>query len=679
MAAAWLAAHALAGLAPLRWAWGLAAWSFYPAPVQGALAAAGALALAWGWGGARSGGRPRGDRARPEARGGAGAASGASHRPADSRAILGLLPAAALLFWLLRARTHFLGDGYARLVAADPHGVYKTPLDYLLNYELAGRLGWLLGGGLERGAAALSVLAGAVVVALLPGLVRGAGVPRGARLAAGAALFLSAWALLFFGYVEVYPVYLALELLLVWAGLRVAGRWPASLWLVPAWLAAVACHFQAVLLLPAVAYAVGASRPRVAGGAGAPGTPGRARAIVLGAGAVLVLAAVVLAGRLGLTGHALGVAGFLAEAASHSLARTFASRSAAGFFLAGRVNEWLLVWGAAVTLVPVALAGARAARGPGLDAGAPKPARGEAAPPLPVGRFLALAAAGGLVALLYSGLLGSARDWDLGGASLVPAQLWLIARAARSLAPAIRRPVLAATAALGLLHAAPWVALQCDAPRGGALAAALAREGPAVMALSVHERGALGQFLIGCGRDELAAGVLEGSPRPSAECARLYVEAAAVRARLGQQPAAAADCARAWQAVARGPALELLVAALRAQPDLAVAEALGAPARAAMRVDRLGLARRPAEALAAADSALVRWPREPLLLRRRALALAALGRPAEALAQARGAAEADTTYADAWHDLALLYRLAGRARESQAAADRAAARPFRMP
>ncbi|HVP37572.1 MAG TPA: hypothetical protein VMS93_00155, partial [Candidatus Saccharimonadales bacterium] len=594
---------------------------------------------------------------------------------------LWLLPLTAAVLWVFRGRTHLLGDGLTRLITTqDLRGAYKAPLDYLFNYRLAHGLGRLLGDGLERGQAVLSVLLGVASVPLLPGLMAGAGVPRGARLAAALVFFFSGWSLMFFGYLEAYPLFLFLELLFLWLGLRYAGRLKAALPLLPVWLVALASHFGAVLLAPALVYAPlagwlehawavvrgggGGAAAGAGGGAGggadAGSTPAarrpgaaalRARrlrvAAIAGALAALAIPSLFLV-RVGPARH--GVALFLWSSLRWSLRRALATPGHALDYLTGRVNELALVWGAALVLL--ALVGTRPA--------APRDRIRSA--------FLALAGAFGLAALLYPGSLGVARDWDLLAASLVPAELWLVGRAACALGPGLRRAALWATAVLALVHAGPWIGLQADAGLGREWAVRLSEQGPDFSDFTDHERILLAQNLMDRGEWTRAAVLLETRGLLSKAAPRLQVLAAQARLAAHQPELAARDCEAAWRGRRLSSALEKLAVALLLKPGLRVAdEGLEARARVLGAVDSAGSAGRFEDVLAMTGRALERWPGEPLFLRRQAMGLLSLGRSPEALERALAAVRADSADAGGWSDLARVYEELGRSAEAREA------------
>ncbi|MBI5838120.1 MAG: hypothetical protein HZB25_12855 [Candidatus Eisenbacteria bacterium] len=707
LATAWLAVHALAGALPLRWCWGLGSWALYAPEVRGALTVAGALALALaGVAIARAAGAdagtapgptdsevPRGGRA--AARHGIRAGSGghrASRLPApgiregdpprrDTRRLLLLAPVFAAAAWLCRDRTHILGDGLTRLVAFHrEHGAYKAPLDYLVNYRIAKQLGEALGGDLGLGQALISIACGTGALLLLPGLLRGAGVPRGSRLLAGAVFLLSGWVLLFCGYFEAYPLYMFLLLAFLWVGLKLAGHAASALALVPLWLLALGSHFGAVLVAPALLWAplgrllAGAASPR--GGASAmaprsPGAPGggaepappardsRARWLAWAVIALLAVVAVVALFfvRVGRSTQGVSLAWFLFTSLSWSLRQAFDTPAHMVGYFTGRANVLLLVWGATAALLPFA---ARALRRRG-----PADAAREG--------FLALAALGGLGALAYNGTLGAGRDWDLLAASLVPAQLWLLGWAARGMGR-VARPVLAASAALALLHAGPWVASQASPALGREWVLRLWEAGPELGNFTDHERILLGGDLMDAGAWERAAVLYERrAPVLEKDGPRLRVLAARAWLAARRPDRAARACEEAWRGGRRSAPLEKLAVALILDPGIPVADSgLASRARELARVDSAGSGGRFEEVLSRTAAALERWPGEAMFLRRRALGLLSRGRGAAALERARVAAPADSGDGGGWSDLAHVCAQLGLEDEARTARRRAA-------
>lgn len=550
----------------------------------------------------------------------------------------------------MRGRTHYLGDGNNRLLyAGDPRGVYKAPLDLLVNFHWSGALGKFLGGGLEVGQALVSVLSGVAAVLLLPRLLRASGVPEGSRAWGGALLLLSGWALLFFGYLEAYPIYMAALLGFLWLGVRLArsGWWAVAL--VPAWLVLAGLHSQGLLMLPAMVYGTavgmrGGQRPK-------------ARLLVAIAGIGLALSAVRLP-FIGLADHSFGLLGFLWGAFVHSSSVLAGSTQVWNGFVLGRFNELLLVGGASVLLIPFAL---------GRES-EPKSSRREE--DFHAARvFLALAAVGGLGALLYRGEVGAARDWDLIAPSLVPAQLWLVARATRRMDRGLRRVILPATASLALAHAAPWIWIQSDVNAGSDLAAALAGGGPEVLQLIPHDRVELGENLAQRKLYARAAGVLEGMDPADPAAPKLRRAAGRLRVRSRDYAAAASDYEATYRAGYRGVGLQGLAVVFALSPRFHMEDAtLEREARLLGRVDSAGITHRWDEVLALTDEGLVLAGGEPLFHRRRAYALLMKGLGEEAIASARRGIAAESGDAGGWEALAVV--LEGLDRQAEAAVAR---------
>ncbi len=642
---AWCGAHLLAGGPHLGWIWGLGYLGFLPGPAWWVWVALALATLAFAAMRLQS---SAGLAHRPPGRSSARRDAGVKPVPAFPPVVLASVAAGAgVLFWLLRGRTHYLGDGNNRLLhGGDPRGVYKAPLDLLVNFHWSGALGKFAGGGLEQGQALVSVLSGVAAILFLPELLRASGIPAGARRWGAAVLLLSGWALLFFGYLEAYPVYLTALLGFLWLAVRLRRAGPWALALVPAWLVLAGLHSQGLLMLPAMVFgtALGVGRGK---------RPGAGLLAAIG-GIGLALAAV-RTPLLGLADHSFGLFGFLWDAFMHSSRSLAGSTQVWNGFALGRANELLLVGGASLLLIPFALG----REGKSKVSGDEEEFRSSRV-------FLALAALGGLGALLYRGEVGAARDWDLIAPSLVPAQLWLVARAIRLMDRPWRSVILPATAALSLAHTAPWVWIQFDADAGSDFAASLASRGPEVLQLIPHDRVELGESLA---RRELfsqAAAVLEGMDPRDPAAPKLRRAAGRLRVRSRQYAGAARDYEMAYRAGYRGVGLQGLAVVFALSPQFHMEDStLESEARLLARVDSAGIGRRWEAVMALTGEGLRIAADEPLFHRRRAYALLMQGYGDDAVASARRGIEADSGDAGGWEALAVV--LEGLDRPSEAA------------
>ena len=165
--------------------------------------------------------------------------------------------AAGALFWLLRHRIHFLGDGYqilSHLAGGNPAYIKKTELgEAYLHYGLAS----LLGQGREAARLSyqlVSVFAGIGTVAAV--LLAASRLFRSGRdrLLFASGLLTGGYMLLFFGYVENYSLLMLAIISFALIGV-LAARGLTSRWLiVPPLVAALVLHVIGIVLLPAALY-----------------------------------------------------------------------------------------------------------------------------------------------------------------------------------------------------------------------------------------------------------------------------------------------------------------------------------------------------------------------------------------------------------------------------------------
>ena len=445
-----LAAHALGavpGLVP--WLWGVHAYAFFPPVVLGAAVVTLLLACAAAW-------------IAPQPLPRASAPAVALRwwvRIASATAALGL-------FWVLRARHLFLGDGF---VLADSIPRTQT----LHNFEpvmaqlqhaiwrvaapLFARPGMTPDQVAARTAALGSATAGAlfvlVVIALAGELLRAAaGTAEDRDVAAGSGpwirtllvlvLATQGYVQLFFGYVENYAwLALAIAYYLLTAFAFLNGR-GSLLPVVVACCAGICLHLSAVALVPSLAVLIawGAMEPRRRAAmvadlvAGAVVVVVLAMLLSLAGGGYDVIGTVLLIARLVTSGRG-DPSGYLASARH---ARDFLNEVE----LIGPLGLWLFLGG---------LAGARWAGRIGA------------------GRvFVIVLGLTWLAGFAIAGdsNLGYARNWDL----LAPAGLVLTAAGAfllLELTPraAARRRVLELATAISVFHTAPWIALNASFER----------------------------------------------------------------------------------------------------------------------------------------------------------------------------------------------------------------------
>jgi tetratricopeptide (TPR) repeat protein len=232
--------QAIAGLLPGPSLWGLNHLAYVPLPLRLAWPALGLLLL---W-------------SRLGERFGAWLGGRAAAALLGRRAVAyGLLPlAGGIAFWLMRSRTHFLGDGWliGELVA---RGVSYHGFDFL-DYHAHALLYRALRLTTENGAFALfvwsSIAAGAIYLAIAAWAARRLATDGGERITLYALLVAFAPLEMFMGYVECYSL-LAAALLLFLAALAAHyTRGARTAWVAAAYGAALAIHLDALFLAPLV-------------------------------------------------------------------------------------------------------------------------------------------------------------------------------------------------------------------------------------------------------------------------------------------------------------------------------------------------------------------------------------------------------------------------------------------
>ena len=181
--------------------------------------------------------------------------------------LVGFIGLSGFLLWLLRARTHFLGDGALWL-----SGLQKG--EQLPGHEPLAEAIWLAVADALRSAGAeitastvapLSIACGLVAAAATWELAREASSGTGRFGVALALLATLGSSALFFGYIESYPPVAATILWFLYSGIRSSRAGSAPL--LPAALlsVAIAAHLACVYLVPAYIYLVGRARLNVTG------------------------------------------------------------------------------------------------------------------------------------------------------------------------------------------------------------------------------------------------------------------------------------------------------------------------------------------------------------------------------------------------------------------------------
>lgn len=330
------------------------------------------------------------------------------------------LPLLAAVFWVLRARTHFLGDGLVWL-ANLTSGQFPRFSEPLSTEAWHGYVRALHALGVVPDAAslaALPVICGLLAAALLWLLAREIAPGPNARLAAVALWLTLGVGQLYFGYIESYPIISVLVLGYLLAGTRAATSGRLDPWPGVTLALVAAAHIVSLALVPSYLWLVA-----------------RARASLVRKALLLLLPAALAAGLFAWLRFGLD-----------DLLRPFRSVEAAlqqgtgafGFSLRSALSprRWIDIANLAVLLAPVPLivVMARAASGgwrrvPGTS--------GESAQH--VRSFLAFAAAPGLLATLLLVVPSSpAQDWDLLAIVLLPAAVAAVLAAASALERAPR-------------------------------------------------------------------------------------------------------------------------------------------------------------------------------------------------------------------------------------------------
>lgn len=360
-------------------------------------------------------------------------------------------------FWLLRDRTHLLGDGRL-LVELIHQGVRFHGFD-LMGYHLHAQLYRLL--GLQSEAAAynliggVSAVTGAAWLATAAWTARALGADRATRVLIYGLLVCYAPLQLFMGYVEAYAQ-LAVALLAFTAALVLHYRGRFALWGVAAiWSAGLFFHLNALLLAPLLAAAVIWPSPA------APRAWWRRLLAVTGPPlvALALVAALYQAG-----GYGRGRFADDFGALGHGAAILVPMRGPDGLV---SWQHWKDVANLLLLLVPLPAVLLIAARAHD-PAQTPRPAGRNDTLPLAAGTASRLLQAGWVWFVLLASLLhmklGIVRDWDLlAPHAAVPVLAALVAGAARRAAPTANLigPVIAVAAIVTV----PWFTLNNSEPR----------------------------------------------------------------------------------------------------------------------------------------------------------------------------------------------------------------------
>jgi tetratricopeptide (TPR) repeat protein len=165
---------------------------------------------------------------------------------------------AAILFWLLRVKTYFLGDSFLRAKEIN-QGVtfsFTEPLDFLLHLKMAKLLGW----DAFRVYAVLSVIAGAVFVFLV--LILANKIAKGSKekLLVDVIMIALGGNLLFFGYVESYTMAYVCLLAYVISSISYLQCKGSIIIPIVLFLVTASLHLSGVILLPSLIYLIFSGR-----------------------------------------------------------------------------------------------------------------------------------------------------------------------------------------------------------------------------------------------------------------------------------------------------------------------------------------------------------------------------------------------------------------------------------
>ena len=169
---------------------------------------------------------------------------------------------AVILLWLLRASTHFLGDGYEWLGNFGRPDIYIHKWAEPLSPVIVRLLQSLQSGYSEATALwafqALSVISGGIVVYNAVQLTVAISDTPSKRLMILSSMLFSCGGLLFFGYVEFYPMLWAAAFVFFNSAINALISGKGWLTAIAAYAACLAIHLEAITLAPGVVYLIGA-------------------------------------------------------------------------------------------------------------------------------------------------------------------------------------------------------------------------------------------------------------------------------------------------------------------------------------------------------------------------------------------------------------------------------------
>ncbi|RPJ47797.1 MAG: tetratricopeptide repeat protein [Candidatus Latescibacterota bacterium] len=544
--------------------------------------------------------------------------SGIDARPALGLAIL--FPLLGAIFLVFRTQNLFLGDGYLiTSFVRDPSKSGIGAAGYVslsIHKAIYAAIHAL---GVDAGGAApfrlTSAFAGVAIVLLARSLSREIAGRGAARAIVFASIVLSGGMLLFFGYVEYYPLMQAALLLYLFLAVRfLCGRGPL---LLPTAALVLACllHISAIVFAPTWLLLLGR------------GGFTRRKVVALLVPSLL-LGAVGAWGIYRYTEEAYrGLRAFLPLFDKGIHAYTFFSKQHLLFV----GNELLLILGGAV-LIPLLASGGKkgaAARADDRE----------------TGRFLASAAACGLLPLLFVDPWIGPRDWDLMALPLYPLLVLFGHRlASRKTEPGAGRAFL--FAGLCFLHTYPWVAAQQDRDRAVGMTVAMVVRDAHYANSTARAPKALGVLLSRAGYDDRATLLFEKAASNLANPQNLF-NVGTSRAKQGDLPGAAA---------ALEEAIRIAPGYHDAYSNLAwCCIQMNEPGRAEEVLDRL----------------LEISPDHPRAHRFLGVARAQQGNFEGAIESFRSAIERDPGDGDAWARLGIAYRELGRRGEAMEALRRA--------
>jgi len=174
-----------------------------------------------------------------------------------SLAVIAITVVFGLLFWLLKAETHFLGDGYQQLSLLASPNVFVKPTNYggtILHLWLIRLFGDHSGASVLLAYQIVAICAGVGFLAVTALSARALFERNVNRLLFLLGLASGGYMLLFFGYVENYAMFVLTVAVFTLVGLVIALRKVDRLWILPVFVLAVFFHVLGVVLAPAAVY-----------------------------------------------------------------------------------------------------------------------------------------------------------------------------------------------------------------------------------------------------------------------------------------------------------------------------------------------------------------------------------------------------------------------------------------